>query len=191
MEAQDMERAAKSQGHTLRTSTPIKGTEWESSTQVCEKVGNNDFNSEDDADLLKCAESDNGAESLLENIGEDTKSVFMSSNMISYIINFPLADKLAKLSLSVKKIFSIEGEDTPRINWGDWMFSNPWLQEKRQGCKRGVLVSPEMNPAMCTCEFCVAASSQVNLRPGSRGKIWAVQQVVRESGISDPLVFGF
>ena len=32
MEAQDMERAAKSQGHTLRTSTPTEGTKWESST---------------------------------------------------------------------------------------------------------------------------------------------------------------
>merc|ERR1711873_368955 len=167
MEAQDMERAPKSPGHTLRTSTPTERTEWESSTQECEKVGNNDFNSEDDADLLKCAESDNGAESLLEKIGRDTKPVFMSSNMISYIINFPLADKMAKLSLSVKKIFSIEGEDPLIINWGDWMFSNPWSQEEKQGCIRGVLVSPEMNPEVCTCEFCVAASSPVNLRPGS------------------------
>ena len=127
MEAQDMERAAKSQGHTVRTSTPTEVLEWESSMQVCEKVGNNDFNSEDDADLLKCAESDNGAESLLEKIGGDTKSVFMSSKMISYIINFPLADKMVKLSLSVKKILTIEVENPPTINWGDWMFSNPWL----------------------------------------------------------------
>ena len=59
MEAQDMERAAKSQGHNLRTSTATERTVGESSTQECEEVGNNDFNSEDDADLLKCAESDN------------------------------------------------------------------------------------------------------------------------------------
>merc|ERR1712240_115983 len=193
MEAQDIERAAKSHGHTLRTSTLTKGPERKSSTTECEEVGNNDFDSEDDADLLKCAESDNGMESLLENIGKNAKSVFMSSNMISYIINFPLADKLAKLNLSVKKIFSSEGEDPPRINLGDWMFSNPWLQEERQECKRGVLVSAEMNPAMCMCEFCVAANSPVNLRPGSRGKIRAVQQVARESGIgtSDPEILGY
>merc|ERR1712243_458817 len=129
------ERAAKSQEDTLRTSTPSK-TEWESSTQECREVGNKHFNSEDDDVLLKCAESNEGMESILENMG---KSVFMSSNMISYIINFPLSDKLAKLSLSVKKIFSIEGEDPPAINWGDWIFSNPWSQEGKQGCRRGVL----------------------------------------------------
>ena len=93
--------------------------------QECGEVGNEDFNSEDDDVLLKCAESNEGMESLLENLG---KSVFMSSNMISYIINFPFSDELSKLNLSVKKIFSIEGEDPPRINWGDWMFSNPWYK---------------------------------------------------------------
>ena len=77
------------------------------------------------------------------------------------------------------------------INWGDWMFSNPWLQQERQECKRGVLVSTEINPAMCLCEFCVAASSPVNLRPGSRGKIQAVQQVARESGIADSEILGY
>merc|ERR1711873_170963 len=118
--------------------------------QECNKVGNEDFNSEDDDILLKCAESNEGTEFILENMG---KSVFMSNNVISYIINFPLSDKLAKLSLSVKKIFSIEGENPPEINWGDWIFSNPWSQEEKQGCRRGVLVSPEMNPEMCICEF--------------------------------------
>ena len=71
------------------------------------------------------------------------------------------------------------------------MFSNPWLQEKKQECKRGVLVSAELNLAMCSCEFCIAASSPVNLRPGSRGKIRAVQQVARESGTSDPEILGY
>ena len=91
-----------------------------------------DFDSEDDAALLKCVELDNEAELLLDRIGEGTKSVFMSSTMISYLINFPLADKLRKLKLSVKKIFTIEDqENSPDINWGGWMFKNPWMQDEQ------------------------------------------------------------
>ena len=133
MDKQAADRAAKeatkSTNPPARTSTPTEGPEQESSTTKCEEDGNNDFDSEEDAALLKCAESDNEAESLLEKIGGDTKSVFMSSKMISYIINFPLADKMAKLSLSVKKIFTIEEENPPTINWGDWIF-------RTLGCKR-------------------------------------------------------
>ena len=105
--------------------------EQESSTTQCGDIGTQcnevvtqfgdvkkgDFNSEEDDALLKCAESDNEAESLLENM-TCAKSVFMSSTMISYIINFPLADKLQKLNLSVKKIFTIEEENLSNINWG-------------------------------------------------------------------------
>ena len=32
--------------------------------------------------------------------------IYMTSQMISYLANFPLADRLQKLSLSVRKIFS-------------------------------------------------------------------------------------
>ena len=62
--------------------------------------------------------------------------------MISYLINFPLADRMRRLKLSVKKIFTIEDQENPLdINWGGWMFKNPWLQEEQQMCRRGVLVN--------------------------------------------------
>ena len=166
-------------------STPSK-LEWESSTQGHSEVGN-DFNSEDDDILLKCAESKEDTESIFENM---RKSVFMSNNMISYIINFPLSEKFARLNLTVKKIFSIEEENPPEVNYGDWIFSNPWSQKEVEGCRKGVLVSPEINPEMCTCEFCIEKNSPVNLRPGSKGKIQAVHQYAREAGIKDPDILG-
>ena len=120
-----------------------------------------------------------------------SKYVFMSNNMISYIINFPLSEKFARLNLNVRRIFSIEEENPPDINYGDWIFSNPWSQQEVQGCKRGVLVSPELNPEMCTCDFCTERNPTVNLRPGSRGKIRAVSQYAREAGIKDPDILGY
>ena len=125
-EAQEKERAAKSQGDSKEVVPP-------------QEVANNEFNSEDDEILLKCAESQEDTESVFENM---SKYVFMSSNMISYIINFPLSEKFSKLSLNVKRIFSIEERDPPDINYGDWKFSNPWSQSDNQGCRRGVLTSP-------------------------------------------------
>ena len=83
----------------------------------------------------------------------------------------------------MKKIFTIEDqENPPDINWGGWMFKNPWVQEEQQTCRRGVLVNLGIDSAPCSCDFCKAACSPVNLRPGSRGKIRVVQQVARESG---------
>ena len=76
----------------------------------CGEVRTDDFDSEEDAALLNCVELDNEAESLLDKMERDAKSVFMSSTMISYIINFPLADRMRKLNLSTKKIFTIEEE---------------------------------------------------------------------------------
>ena len=145
MDAQAAERAAREAAASapppVRTSTPIEEPELECSTMAtplventtsCGEVGEVDFDSEDDAALLKCVELDNEAELLLDRMGEGTKPVFMSSTMLSYLINFPLADKLRKLKLSVKKIFTIEDqENSPDINWGDWMFNNPWVQEEQ------------------------------------------------------------
>merc|ERR1711867_363591 len=89
------ERAAKSQGDSKEVSTPHKAVD-------------NEFNSEDDEILLKCAVSQEDTESVFENM---SKYVFMSSNMISYIINYPLSERFSKLSLNVKRIFSIEEKD--------------------------------------------------------------------------------
>ena len=142
MEAQEIIRASKSTEPTIRTSTPTENSEQESSmikygevgeqessTTQCGDIGTecnevvtqlkdvkkDDFDSEEDDALLKCAEPDNEAESLLDKM-TGTKSIFMSSTMISYIINFPLANKLQKLNLSVKKIFTIEEENLSNIN---------------------------------------------------------------------------
>ena len=72
------------------------------------------------------------------------------------------------------------------------MFKNPWMQDEQQTCRRGVLVSLGVDLAPCLCDFCKATCSPVNLRPGSRGKIQAVQQVARESrkGLTDPEILG-
>ena len=45
MEAQDAERAAKSQGQPVRTSTPTERPGQESSTTKCGEVGKDDFDS--------------------------------------------------------------------------------------------------------------------------------------------------
>ena len=83
MEAQDAERAARSTNPPVRTSTPTERPGQESSTTECGEVGTDDFDSEEDAALLKCVESDNVAESLLEKMERGAKSGFMSSTMIS------------------------------------------------------------------------------------------------------------
>ena len=77
------------------------------------EVGTVDFDSEEDAALLKCVELDNEAESLLEKMGGGSKPIFMSRTMISYLINFPLAERMRRLKLSVKKIFTIEDQVKP------------------------------------------------------------------------------
>ena len=106
----------------------------------------------------------------------------MTSRMLSYLINFPLADKLWRLSLSFKKIFPRENpEFSPDIEWGDRAaFSNPWEQERPVDCRRGILISPEGNSSCCTCDYCRAVCALVNLRPGSRAKISAVQKAVSQ-----------
>ena len=66
----------------------------------------------------------------------------MSSAMLSYLTNFPLADRLRRLKLSVKRIFTRgDPEFSPDISWGDRVFNNPWVQEEPQECRRGVLVN--------------------------------------------------
>ena len=103
----------------------------------------------------------------------------MSGAMLSYLTNFPLADRLRRLKLSVKRIFTKDDpEFSPKINWGDRVFSNPWVQEEPQECRRGVLVNLGIDSAQYTCNFCQANCPPVNLRPGSRGKIRVVQEVV-------------
>ena len=132
--------------------------------------GGVDFDSEDNAALLECVQLDQEAEDLLNKMGEGAPSIFMTSTMLSYIVNFPLADRLKKIKLSVKRIFTLNDNGfSEDINWGDRTFSNPWLQE--QQCRRGVLVNLGLDPAHCTCDFCQAYCNPINLRPKSRGKI--------------------
>ena len=173
-EAQEKERAAKSQGDSKEVVPP-------------QEVETKEFDSEDDEDLLKCAELNENTECVFENT---QKYVFMTSNMISYIINYPLSDKLSRLSLNVKKIFTVEEQSPPNINFGDWVFSNPW-SKGNENRRQGILTSPELNPGMCTCEFCTKLNSSMNLRPGSRGKIRAVSQYAKEAGVKDSDILGY
>ena len=108
--------------------------------------------------------------------------VYMLSQMLSHLANFPLADRLWKLSLTVKKIFPREDpEFSPDIEWGDRAaFSNPWEQEEPVECRRGILFSLGDNSLCCTCDYCQAVCPPVNLRPGSRAQIRAVQKVVAQ-----------
>ena len=48
----------------------------------------------------------------------------MSGAMLSYLTNFPLADRLRRMKLSVKRIFT-RGDPvfSPDINWGDRVFN--------------------------------------------------------------------
>merc|ERR1711895_386677 len=101
--------------------------------------------------------------------------------MISYLANFPLADRLQRLSLSVRKIFTRgDPEYSPEIEWGDRAFNNPWEQGEPRECRRGMLVSLGTDSAQCTCNFCQATCPPANLRPCSRGRIQVVQKVVRD-----------
>ena len=79
----------------IRNPTPVRRLEQESST-TAEPLAENttsggevDFDSEDDAALLECVQLDREAENLLDEMGEGAPPIFMSSTMLSYIINFP------------------------------------------------------------------------------------------------------
>ena len=86
----------------------------------------------------------------------------------------------------VRKIFTIDDQEfSPDINWGDWVFSNPWVQEEPQECRRGVLVNLGIGSAQCTCDFCQENCHPVNLRPRSRGKIRVMQEVVGDKSRGD------
>ena len=195
--AEDAAReAAASATPPVRTSTPVRRLEQESlttatplavNTTSCGWTGEVDFESEDEAALLECAQLDCEAELHLTGMGEGATPVFMSGAMLSYLTNFPLADRLRRLKLSVKRIFTIDDlEFSPDINWGDRAFSNPWVQEEPQECRRGVLVNLGIDSAQCTCDFCQANCPPVNLRPGSRGKIRVVQKVVGDKSGGGP-----
>ena len=121
-----------------RTSTPVRRQEQESSMMAtplvvsdtpCGWTGEVDFESEDEATLLECVQLDCEAELLLTGMGGGATPLYVSSSMLSYLTNFPLADRLRRLKLSVKRIFTTgEPEFSPDINWGDWVFNNPWVQ---------------------------------------------------------------
>merc|ERR1712215_186669 len=146
-----------------------------------------DFNSEDDAALLECVQLDREADDLLNKMGEGAPPIYVTSLMLSFIVNFPLADRLNKIKLSTKKLFTlsdtIPSED---INWGDGTFGNPWLQEPQY--RRGILVNLGLDPAHCTCDFCQSYCNPINLRPKGRGKIRVVQKV---PGQTQPGILGF
>merc|ERR1712115_598578 len=111
----------------------------------------------------------------------------MTNTMLSYIVNYPLAEKINKMRVSVKKLFTLSDNGSSEdINWGDVRFSNPWLQEPQ--CRRGVLVNLGLDPAHCTCDFCISYCNPINLRPRARGKIRAVQKV---PGQTQPGILGF
>ena len=127
-------------------------------------------------------------------MGEGAPPIYVTSTMLSYIVNFPLADRLNKIKLSMKRLFTLNdtvfSED---INWGDGIFSNPWLQKPQ--CRRGVLVNVGLDPSHCTCDFCQSHCNPINLRPKGRGKIRVVQKVPGQTqpgilgiGASTPLV---
>ena len=57
--------------------------------------------------------------------GQGLPLVFMSSRMLSYLVEYPLLDQFQRLS--IKKIYPREdSESSPDIMWGDRAaFSNP------------------------------------------------------------------
>lgn len=167
----------------IRNLTP----ELESSTAVVPPSDVEvDFNSEDDAALLECVQLDREADDLLNKMGEGAPPIYVTSSMLSFIVNFPLADRLNKIKLSTKKLFTLSdtilSED---IDWGDETFGNPWLQEPQ--CRRGILVNLGLDPAHCTCDFCQSYCNPINLRPKGRGKIRVVQKV---PGQTQPGILG-
>merc|ERR1712240_667569 len=97
----------------IRDPTPVQRPEQESSTVAEPPAENNtsdgevDFDSEDDAALLECVQLDLEAEDLLHKMGKGAPPIFMTSAMLSYIVNYPLADRLKKIKLSVKRLFTL------------------------------------------------------------------------------------
>ena len=132
--------------------------------------GEVDFDSEEDQALLECVQLDLEAEDLFNRMGRGAPPVFMTNTMLSYIVNYPLADRIKKMRVSVKRLFTLKDNGfSEDINWGDRIFSNPWLQEPQ--CRRGVLVNLGLDPAHCTCDFCNSYCNPINLKPKARGKI--------------------
>ena len=73
-----------------------------SSTAAGPLAGNNpqngevDFDSEEDQALLECVQLDLEAEDLFNKMGRGAPLVFMTNTMLSYIVNYPLAEKIKK-----------------------------------------------------------------------------------------------
>ena len=78
--------------------TPVLRPEQVSSTAVEPPAESNsqngDFDSEEDAALLECVQLDLEAEDLLNKMGKGAPPIFMTNTMLSYIVNYPLADRL-------------------------------------------------------------------------------------------------
>merc|ERR1711867_315533 len=144
------------------------------------------FDSDEDQALIDCVNLDREAEGIFNRVGHST-SVYVTTSMWSYIINYPLSRMLKNMRISVKKLFTLQDRDDPgEIFWGDQLFSNPWRIDPQ--CRRGVLTGLGFNQSSCSCDYCASQSAPTNLRRGIRGKIRAVQTV---PGQCQPGILGF
>ena len=90
--------------------------------------------SEDDTALLEMSQLDCEAELHLSGYGQGPPPVYMSSRMLSYLVEYPLADKLRKLSLKRQVVYPRVSLGQSKIVWGDRAaFSNPWVETTGTG----------------------------------------------------------
>ena len=131
--------------------------------------------SEDDAALLEMAMQDCEAELHMAGLGQGPPLVFMSSRILSYLVEYLLADKFKRLS--IKKIYPKEDLEQNDIVWGDRAaFSNPWEGSSGPECRKGVLNSLGETRS-CDCYYCHETNNPANLKPGSTVRVRAVQKV--------------
>ena len=145
-----------------------------------------EFDSDEDQALIDCVNLDHEAEDIFNRVGNST-SVYVTTSMWSYIVNYPLSRMLKNMRISIKRLFTLNDKEDPgEIYWGDKLFSNPWRLDPQ--CRRGVLTGLGLDPSNCSCDYCGSQSAPTNLRPGTRGKIRAVQKV---PGQCQPGILGF